>query len=277
MNKYLLREAGGAAARSAYLFLTWMGIEKEMIVVQDINKNVILGWNSLGIEEYDPLRHPLITDVPTDEYHRLSGEHTSTEFSSTELAAWHDKGYAQEFFKVNTPETFKYPHYVKGYCVGRKKIGAGSKSFEVLALPKGEKSKVYTQFISVVREYVIDFYVTKDNHVGMLARQTHELKHGSDTLVTLLPENECKPVIEATHEFIKLSKWKGIGNLQLIEDKFGDLYFVEVAARLSGNSWVGLEVCYNPFRLMIMNQPWSNIEMKTMYCALGPSILRSII
>lgn len=275
MNNYILPEAGGAAAISGLQFLLDTDISKYSISVSDMDSSVIKYWNlpkqvdTLNIKNYVP--------VPTDEYSRLNDLDIKQSyinnpiFSNIEMALFNNKS-----ISCNTARNLKhlkFPYIRRGKSVrSRPILGAGSKDHTIYTSPSRIKNKINNIFTynftnDYKTEYVIDFYVNNDKTYGFNPREVLSLKNGADNYIKFISDpNKLELFNKIILEVIEKFNWFGIGNLQILEDIYGNMWFIEISARLSGTSWINIKSSnYNPIHLMLNNLSYYPIPCDDSY------------
>lgn len=238
-------EAGGSAALTAFSLLkpTLQGVQ---LIAIDRDPAVLSMWRSLGALGVTEASAPeLLTQldgtfdvVPCDEYFRARNPHLPCSKSTGDLSKAHDKLWAYRTLTGAGLASVHLPALLPRAVI-RPRHGAGSKG-----LTLSDASHVVTAYVEHVAEYVVDV----DTHAGVTApRQTHALKNGADTFVTLIGAAHPRyPALRlAAWDVMRALGLKGIGNVQLLEDAEGRLWFVEASARLSGSAWVNTHVGLN--------------------------------
>lgn len=277
----VMMEAGGDAVRSSLIFLNDLKITYGITfnpVFIDMNPKSLYDLKEfLGCGEYHVQGNinRYLTELnnfvvmPVDEYGR---NHDLDEFSENNYACEltnelveliHNKKscYSRlmdQGFENYLPDTYSSVNELlecnpESMVVVRRNKSAGSKGLlitKVKDIPFGilqEFDKyIITEYINDTKEYVVDYVCTDDNNLSIFPRQTTSLKNGADTYVKLLSNNsdEFKIIDKFMHNIILKNHAFGIGMIQVLI-KNGRLYFIEWGLRLSGSSYVNLDVMNN--------------------------------
>ena len=229
-KRYVFFEAGGLGAYSANLM-----IDSPNKLFIDINSEALRWWASAGYhteEEgyYRPEKGDYI--VPCDQYCR-ERYGLETEGSSGDILHMNNKATSfsigKKYFK-----SLRVPRYFGGDVVVREVRSAGSAGLSIIR----KKDSLVCEYIKGV-EYVIDF---NTDYGLVFPRATHLLKSGSDTSCTLVGrKNEHFKDFEVlVRDVCRAFNIRGVGNLQVIKAGV-KYYFIEVAMRVSGSSFLNLE------------------------------------
>lgn len=265
MARYIIHEAGGDAARSAFLFLKDFGISNTEIIAFDLNPKALLEWSLFwGIQahlesEYMPDTNDII--VPSDENYRVKKACGDGVLCDPSPFRVHHKAYCYDMLSSRNPSHFRLPKRFKSsdginVFVFRQVMSSGKKGLEISSAKKKEdQDLIITEFIPFEHELVIDFF-SLPHALSLAPRISHLIsRSGSDTFCTLLGSNsqEYPKLRDVVEEIIHILDIQGIGHIQL-GFLNGNYYFIEAATRLSGASYLNLTTGYNPIRGMMSGE-----------------------
>lgn len=243
MINYIVFESGGRAGYSAklcYLFREQTDQSKDRNLVMADTNPIFPHLSPIGsvLYTYDDDVFDGCTLFPADE---LKRQRNPKKYGVKSW--WYDKLRVNEilaeridYHKIRIPTTFSFD----SVCIRPNTESAGSKGVQML------ENVCISALIDKKTEYVIDCIGSE-----MWAREV-QLKNGYDQYVKFLPMDH--PVYAAASEIIEQAQFtklmglfNGIFHLQLMEDKTGILYFIEVSNRISGSSLVNIPFGFNPF------------------------------
>ena len=240
-KQYVFAEAGGPAAHAAFRMLRGT-IPLDRMLMVDANPAKLVFWERLGVGVCHEILlcnqlHGELDVVPCDEYLRAGSPELKSSFTEADCGRVHHKGLCHGALEGRLTQS-RLPARV-GPVVSRRVVGAGSKG-----LFRSSPDELVTVAVPAVAEAVVDFNTRADLY---LPRLTHQLLHGADTYCTLIgtesPQYEA--LRRATSEVAFLLGIDGVGNVQFVQDAHGEWWFVEAAARVSGSSWLNLQVGSN--------------------------------
>lgn len=138
--------------------------------------------------------------------------------------------------EIKIPKTFQQ----EDLFIKPNTASAGSKScYEASNLCVSER-------INITHEYVVDC-LEKDGEYNIFPREV-VLRNGYDKYVKLLPiESEFVEKIICFLQSVECPIFKSVFHLQLVENKKGEIYYIESSKRISGSSIVNIHRGFNPF------------------------------
>jgi len=244
-RRILLPEAGGDSAYSMMGFLSEQlsRHEMEQIVAVDRDPDRLHYWRSRGLrtitEELIALKpYPSDRLLPTSEEfvrkHAFEWRVLGAKHQTFEL---HDKRVAYERMAKTTGAVLLPPLLPR--AIAREVLSAGGRG------TTDTKDTLVTAYVPHRFKVVVDMNPDRNHY---LCRKVFNEVHGRDDGALLLgiASNEYLRVWEAAKEVVERLWLSGLCHLQMIEDYDGRLYFIEVAARLSGSSWLFKKVGASP-------------------------------
>lgn len=256
--RYVMHEAGGGAARSAYFFLKDAGIYESDMLAVDTDSRTHLEWqlllnvNTSSQQDYAIMPADII--VPTDEFYRTNhvGDGTLCMPSAHDI---HHKSICYDRLQGAAIKTVKLPKRVKetdgiNMFVSRKVLSAGKKGLEISRSKRSENDfTIITEYIPFESEVIIDFYNIVSG-IAIAPRISHCInRSGSDTFCTLIGKENMiyEQLLDICSGIVDALRIRNIGHIQL--GIYGDnFYFIEAATRLSGSSYLNLVSEFNPIK-----------------------------
>ncbi len=275
--KFVIQEAGGGAARSAYYFFRDAGVHIDSLLAVDSNPKALVEWERILQvktqlqEQYNYKEGDVIS--PNDEYFRLFNSTDGLLCNSKSLEIHHkaicyEKLASSSIDNLKLPKRMRKTNGLQKYVV-RNVLAAGLKGL-IIGTQEFQENKdiIITEYIPFEYELVVDFYSLADfSQFVMAPRITHNMNRiGEDMFCTLIgvKNKEYRKICDMTEAVIKTLGIQKIGMLQLgfLEGRY---YFIEAATRLSGSSYLNLASNYNPIKAILHGRMEYNNDFENKY------------
>ena len=261
MTNWIVFEAGSRAGLSALTFFRQYrkeyGSNDSLCLIDDDETFRELytdlyreGVSVLSKSELDKMWHlegALYDNVvfPADELTRQSGcPQCPSYWFNMVFKCYYDKRFVTKMLEragVSVPATLEAENVI----VKPNSMSAGSKGIHTF------DDYCVQQRINVKHEYVVDMFVDEKKNIVQLFPREVKLRAGYDKYIRFLCLDHkvakfAKSIVAAD----SIGIFRGPCHVQIIEDAYGRLYFVEGSKRISGSSIVNILRGYNPFALL---------------------------
>lgn len=259
--KYVVFEAGSRAGLSALMFfLHYRRVtgSNDVLVMVDSDSTFVKtiagryehvfamterDWNELRL-----INDGKVADCvafPADELTRQRGADCAREWWNRVERRFYNKRFVNEELTsvgISVPHTFSISSNV---IIKPNTLSAGSKGII------SADNVCVSERIDIEHEYVVDCFVFKGGDSFEIRAREVKLKNGYDKYIRLVPkEDKIYGYVEnllTSCPIALADMFYGVCHLQIAEDYYGMLFYIEGSKRISGTSLVLLPDGYNPF------------------------------